>query len=46
MYINIRGNALSITLNQGENHDDPYFDKAFEPILVTGDDGNEYDQFK
>ena len=28
-----------------------YFDKAFEPILVTGDDGNEYnvipsDQFK
>ena len=31
--------------------DDDYFNKAFEPILVTGDDGNNYplipsDQFK
>lgn len=35
----------------GQIHDEHYFDKAFEPILVTGDDGNEYkvipsDQFK
>lgn len=35
----------------GQIPDDHYFDKAFEPILVTGDDGNEYnvipsDQFK
>lgn len=35
----------------GQIPDEHYFDKAFEPILVTGDDGNEYkvipsDQFK
>lgn len=35
----------------GQIPDVHYFDKAFEPILVTGDDGNEYnvipsDQFK
>lgn len=26
----------------GQIPDDHYFDKAFKPILVTGDDGNEY----
>lgn len=41
---------LSIT-KFGQIPDTHYFDKAFEPILVTGDDGNEYnvipsDQFK
>lgn len=35
----------------GQIPDPHYFDKAFKPILVTGDDGNEYkvipsDQFK
>lgn len=35
----------------GQIPDPHYFDKAFEPILVVGDDGNEYpiipsDQFK
>lgn len=35
----------------GQIPDDHYFNKAFKPILVTGDDGNEYnvipsDQFK
>ena len=35
----------------GQIPNEHYFDKAFEPILVTGDDGNEYpvipsDQFK
>lgn len=35
----------------GQIPDPNYFDNAFEPILVTGDDGNEYkmipsDQFK
>jgi hypothetical protein len=35
----------------GQIPDTHYFDKAFDPILVTGDDGNEYnvipsDQFK
>ena len=35
----------------GQIPDPNYFDKAFDPILVTGDDGNEYnvipsDQFK
>ena len=35
----------------GQIPDAHYFDKAFEPILVTGDDGNKYnvipsDQFK
>lgn len=35
----------------GQIPDTHYFDKAFERILVTGDDGNEYnvipsDQFK
>ena len=35
----------------GQIPDNYYFDKAFEPILVTGEDGNEYnvipsDQFK
>lgn len=35
----------------GQIPDSHYFDRAFEPILITGDDGNEYnvipsDQFK
>lgn len=35
----------------GQIPDAHYFDKAFDPILVTGDDGKEYnvipsDQFK
>ena len=35
----------------GQIPDPHYFDKIFEPILVTGEDGNEYpvipsDQFK
>ena len=35
----------------GQIPDTHYFDKAFDPILVVGDDGNEYnvipsDQFK
>ena len=35
----------------GQIPDSHYFDSAFEPILITGDDGNEYnvipsDQFK
>ena len=35
----------------GQIPDDRYFDKAFDPILVTGDDGKKYnvipsDQFK
>lgn len=39
----IKGNNIRITLSAAENN--------FEPILVTGDDGNEYnvipsDQFK
>lgn len=46
----IKGNCLRIT-KFGQLPDSHYFDKAFEPILVTGDDGNEYnvipsDQFK
>lgn len=40
-----------LILKFGQIPDVHYFDKAFEPILVTGDDGNEYnvipsDQFK
>lgn len=47
MTILVKGNCISITIPP-DNH---YFDKAFDPILVTGDDGNEYnvihsDQFK
>lgn len=43
---------LRLTIEKfGQIPDPHYFDKAFEPILVTGDDGNEYnvipsDQFK
>lgn len=43
---------LRITIEKfGQIPDIHYFDKAFEPILVTGDDGKEYnvipsDQFK
>nr|DAI25622.1 MAG TPA: hypothetical protein [Caudoviricetes sp.] len=48
----IKGNCIRITLTKfGQLPDLHYFDAAFEPILVTGDDGNEYnvipsDQFK
>lgn len=40
-----------LILKFGQIPDPNYFDKAFEPILVTGEDGNEYnvipsDQFK
>lgn len=40
-----------LILKFGQIPDPNYFDKAFEPILVTGDDGKEYnvipsDQFK
>lgn len=44
--------ALRLLITKfGQIPDTHYFDKAFEPILVTGDDGNEYnvipsDQFK
>ena len=44
--------SLVVTISKfGQNPDAHYFDKAFEPILVTGEDGNEYnvipsDQFK
>lgn len=44
IYISYEASELSI-------HDANYFAKAFEPILVKGDDGKEYnvipsDQFK
>lgn len=47
MSVAIKGNSLSISFDTNEH----YFDKAFEPILVAGDDCNEYkvipsDQFK
>lgn len=43
--------ALITIVKFGQIPDSHYFDAAFEPILVTGDDGNEYnvipsDQFK
>lgn len=43
--------ALITITKFGQIPDSHYFDAAFEPILVTGDDGNEYnvipsDQFK
>lgn len=44
--------SLVISISKfGQIPDSHYFDRAFEPILVTGDDGNEYkvipsDQFK
>lgn len=44
--------SLIITIAKfGQIPDSHYFDAAFEPIIVTGDDGNEYnvipsDQFK
>lgn len=35
--------SIQFTIEKfGQIPDDHYFDKAFEPILVTGDDGNEY----
>lgn len=43
---------IRITIEKfGQKPDPHYFDKEFDPILVTGDDGNEYsvipsDQFK
>lgn len=48
----IKGNCIRITIIKfGQIPDSHYFGTAFEPILVTGDDGNEYnvipsDQFK
>lgn len=44
-------NGCNIVIYFGQIPDPHYFDKAFEPILVTGDDGNKYkvipsDQFK
>lgn len=47
-----RGNYIRILIEKfGQIPDSHYFDKTFEPILVTGDDGNKYnvipsDQFK
>lgn len=44
--------SVCITIDKfGQIPDVHYFDKAFDPILVTGEDGNEYnvipsDQFK
>ena len=43
--------ALITITKFGQIPDSHYFDAAFEPIIVTGDDGNEYnvipsDQFK
>lgn len=43
--------AVITIVKFGQIPDSHYFDRAFEPILVTGDDGNEYnvipsDQFK
>lgn len=60
MTTDINGNNVRIAIDANELTDNVvnitlpdahYFDKAFEPILVTGDDGNEYnvipsDQFK
>lgn len=49
---NTKENRLSFLITKfGQMPDPHYFDKAFDPILVTGDDGNEYnvipsDQFK
>lgn len=34
--------AIITIFKFGQIPDSHYFDKAFEPILVTGDDGNEY----
>lgn len=46
-----RANIRVLIEKFGQIPDPHYFDKAFEPILVTGNDGNEYyaipsDQFK
>lgn len=47
-----KGADIRLTIEKfGQIPDPHYFDKAFEPILVTGDDGNKYkvipsDQFK
>lgn len=54
LYIPDRSKKAEIRLvieKFGQIPDTHYFDKAFEPILVTGDDGKEYnvipsDQFK
>lgn len=54
LYINDLAKIASIRIlicKFGQIPDANYFAKAFEPILVTGDDGNEYkmipsDQFK
>ena len=47
----VAASALITIIKFGQLPDSHYFDNAFEPILVTGDDGNEYnvilsDQFK
>ena len=47
-----RKSEIRLTIEKfGQIPDPNYFDKAFDPILVTGDDGNKYnvipsDQFK
>lgn len=43
--------AIITIVKFGQIPDSHYFDRAFDPILITGDDGNEYnaipsDQFK
>lgn len=48
---NTEASILITILKFGQIPDIHYFDKAFDPILVTGDDGKEYnvipsDQFK
>ena len=47
----MEASAIITIIKFGQIPDSHYFDAAFEPILVTGDDGNEYnvipsDQFK
>lgn len=50
-FIHIEFDANELPDGRSTIPDPHYFDKAFEPILVTGDDGNEYnvipsDRFK
>lgn len=47
----LEASAIITIVKFGQIPDSHYFDKAFEPILVTGDDGKKYnvipsDQFK
>lgn len=49
--ITLQASVRLLITKFGQIPDTHYFDKAFTPILVTGDDGNEYnvipsDQFK